>query len=317
MGKTMNHPACEWVRGRLPLWRGPLESAGDPDGDGGDLDAAEHRAIERHLAACAACRGHRSGLSRAFQALGAAAAAVPAGPEEPSLWPSLERRIAAHAMAGESRPREEDAADRLEACAALDAERPLRTAWMQDTLKEGFADSILGGLGGSRSSVSISISMSMSLPRVLGASLAASILLLMVVVPALRPRQPSTRADIRPNARPVAVLVRRPSARPAPAPAPPAHVAAAAAHRPRRRGHRRDLPAGQLAQADLNRSPAVPVSIAAPAPAPAPVPAAASATSNATEPAAGTRSGTASRIGYDLESVTPMPSDGRDSQAVY
>lgn len=314
MGTTMNHPACEWVRGRLPLWRGPLESAGDPDGDGGDLDAAENRAIERHLAACTACRAHRSGLSRAFEALGAAAAAVPAGPEGPSLWPSLERRITAHAMAGESQPREQDAADRLEACAALDAERPLRTAWMQDTLKEGFADSILGGLGGSRASMS----MSMSVRRILGSSLAASILLLMVVVPALRPRQPSASADIPPNARPVAVLVRPPSARPAPAPEPPAHIAAAAAaHRSRRRGHRRDLPAGQLAQADLKHSPAVPVTIAAPAPTPAPAPATASATSNATEPAAGTRSGTASRIGYDLESVTPMPSDGRDSQAVY
>ncbi len=292
MGTTMNHPACEWVRGRLPLWRGPLESAGDPDGDGGDLDAAEHRAIERHLAACTACRAHRSGLSRAFEALGAAAAAVPAAPEGPSLWPSLERRIAAHVMAGASRPREEDVADRLEACAALDAERPLRTAWMQDTLKEGFADSILGGLDGSRPSV--------SMPRVLGASLAASILLLAVVVPAQWRRQSAAEADIRSNARPVAGLLRLPSARPAPAPEPPAHLAATARRNPRR-GHRRDLPAGQLAQADLSRAPAVPVTATTPAP------------TAATEPAPGA----ASRIGYDLEPVTPMPSDGRDSQAVY
>lgn len=303
MGTTMKHPACEWVRGRLPLWRGPLESLGDPDGDsdggdsdGGDLDAADERAIERHLAGCAACRAHRSGLSRAFEALGAAAAAVPAGPDGPSLWPLLERRIAAHLLAGASRPREEDVADRLGACAALDAERPLRTAWMQDTLKEGFADSILGGLGGLRSSASMS--------RVVGTSLAASILLLVVAIPALRPWQPSTRADIRPNARPVAMLVGPPSARPISAPEPPADVAAAA-HRSRRRGHRRDLPAGQLAQADLKRSPAAPVTAPAPA------------STAATEPAGGTRSGTTSRIGYDLESVTPMPSDGRDSEAVY
>lgn len=288
MGTTMNHPACEWVRGRLPLWEGPLESAGDPDGDGGDLDAEDWRAIEGHLAACSDCRAHRSELSRAFEALGAAAAMVPAGLEGPSLWPSLERRIAAHEAAGASRPREEDAAERLAACAALDAERPLRTAWMQDTLKEGFAASILGGLGGSRSSVS----------RILGASLAASILLLMVV-PALSRRQSAAEERIQRNTHPVAGLVRAPSVRPSRAPRPPAHVAATA-QRPRRHRRRRDLPAGQLAQADLNRLPA--------APAPA---GSAAATSDS-------KSATITRIGYDLEPVTPMPPDGRDSsEAVY
>jgi hypothetical protein len=294
MGTTMNHPACEWVRGRLPLWRGPLESAGDPDGDGdgGDLDAAERRAIERHLAACTACRAHRSGLSRAFEALGAAAAAVPAGPEGPSLWPSLERRIAAHVMAGASRPREQDAAGRLEGCAALDAERPLRTAWMQDTLKEGFADSILGGLGEPGSSAT----------RVLGASLAASILLLVVMAPALWRRQSAGEARIQHDSHPAAGLVQAPLARPSQAAVPPAHVAASP-QRIRRHRHRRDLPAGQLAQADLNRLPAVP----------APAPAAAAAAAGASEP----KSGTITRIGYDLEPVTPMPPDGRDSEAVY
>ncbi len=193
MGTTMNHPACEWVRGRLPLLRGPLDTADDPTGDGGDLAAADRRAIERHLAACPSCRTHRSGLVRAFEALGAAAAAVPAGPDAASLWPILERRIAAQQAPGfssppSSRPREDNAADRFATCAALDGERPLQSAWLQDTLMEGLAASGLAGRRG-RSSWWI-----------IGASLAASILVLVVGLPGAWRRQADAEARIRSTA---------------------------------------------------------------------------------------------------------------------
>ncbi len=73
------------------------------------------------------------------------------------------------------------------------------------------------------------------------------------------------------------------------------------ARRDRYRGRRRDVPAGQLAQADP-----VPAPVRTP---PVPV--------MATDPTAGAKSATTSRIGYDLEPVTPMPPDGRDSRDVY
>ena len=61
MGTTMDNPACEWIRGRLPLWMGAGDDLHDPDDDGGDLGIEDRRTIDRHLAACPGCREHRSG----------------------------------------------------------------------------------------------------------------------------------------------------------------------------------------------------------------------------------------------------------------
>ena len=96
MGTTMDNSSCEWVRGRLPLCMGAGDGPDDPGDDGGDLGVEDRRTIERHLAACPGCREHRSELAGALGALAVAAGALPVVPDAPSLWPALERRIAAH-----------------------------------------------------------------------------------------------------------------------------------------------------------------------------------------------------------------------------
>ncbi len=74
-----------------------------PNAEGGDLSVQDRRSIERHLVACSSCREHRSGLTPRLEALGVAAAALPAVPDAPSLWPELERRIAAYRSRDRSR----------------------------------------------------------------------------------------------------------------------------------------------------------------------------------------------------------------------
>ena len=137
MGTTMDNPTCEWIRGRLPLGLGSGEGLDRPGGEGDDLGSDEHRAIGRHLAGCPGCRRHRSELADALGALAVAAGTVPVRPDTPSLWPALQRRIAALPTGGVP---VEDGADPADGPAppwtSLDDDRPLRSAWMQDTLSE-------------------------------------------------------------------------------------------------------------------------------------------------------------------------------------
>lgn len=70
--------ACRWVQARLPLL------AGD------DLIGPDRRRVERHLIACAECRGRLKALRDALGALHAAAD-LPLAADP--LWPALEREI--------------------------------------------------------------------------------------------------------------------------------------------------------------------------------------------------------------------------------
>ena len=123
--------------------------------------------------------------------------------------------------------------------------------------------------------------------RIVGSSLAASLLTLLVVLPVAWRLRAAAEAKINDNAAPVAMIARptNPPEIEPPDLAEPAPVRV------------RDIPAGQLAQADPVKPPADP-------------PSAADAT-------AGARSGTPARFDYDLELWTPMPPDGRDEKPVY
>jgi hypothetical protein len=293
MGTMMDKSSCQWVRGRLPLWMGFDGGASDPGGAGDDLDTADRRSIEAHLAACPACREYRSGLARALEVLDLAAASPPVAPDASSLWPALERRIAARHSPEGSRTAcgPGSAAERGRNCSALDDDRPLRSAWMRDTFSE-----VVEAVGwGSRPVRSGRAGRGRSGPprraagghwRVVGASLAASILALLVVTPVAWRVRAAAEARIRDNAAPVAMRAlptdppeaERPD-RDEPGPTPV-----------------RDIPAGQLAQAEGIKPPAGP-------------PTAADATS-------GAKPGTPPRVG-DLDIGTPMPQDGRDATSVY
>jgi hypothetical protein len=295
MGTTMDNPACEWVRSRLPLWMGAGDDADDSRDEGGDLSVEDRRSIDRHLGGCPACRAHRSGMVRALEALGVTAGALPVDADAPSLWPSLERRIAAHHARDGSRtpPVHQTAAGRERSWAALDGERPLQSAWMQDTLKEVLEAAGLGALSG-RSEAACRRRPGRSARRVLpvswrivGASLAASVLALLVVLPASWRRQVAAEADIANNSAPVVGVLGPPVG-------PPSEATDSAEPVPE---HDRGIPPGQLAQAEPIRPPAEP-----PPAADAP---------------AGAKPGTPPRLDYDLEPVRPMPLDGRDAKPVY
>lgn len=271
-GRTMDNSYCEWIRGRLPLYAG----AGDgPADDGVDLVAADRRAIERHLAGCPACRGRRSELVGALGALAVTAGEPPIAPDAPSLWPALERRIAGHRACGASgTPGRRDPGAIWE---ALDDDRPLRSAWVQDTLREVVESAGLGPRPG----------RSAGPWRVVGASLAASVLVLLVVVPVAFRLRAGAEARMLAYSLPVAPLVGPPA---------PPPGSEATARDPLALEDERDPAAGQLAQAEPIKPPP-----------PADPPARA-----ATE---GRPS--ASRFGYDLEIGNPMPPDGRDAKPVY
>jgi hypothetical protein len=292
MGTTMDNSSCEWVRGRLPLWMGPGGGLNEPGDDGGDLSVEDRRAMERHLGSCPACRERRSGLSRALEVLAATADSLPAVPDGPSLWPALERRIATqHSRDGSPRPRaRESVAGTVPtwALAALDDDRPLRSAWVQDTLKEVAETAGLGALsdrvsGTRRGWSGRSPRTAGGSWRVVGTSLAASILALLVIMPASWRQQVAADAIIRRNAEPVEGLV-----------VPMAQADSSAADIDEFDvDEDRDIAAGQLARAELVKPPADP-------------PASADA-----------KSASSSRFDYDLEHGTPMPPDGRDAKSVY
>jgi len=294
MGKMMDKSPCRWVRDRLPLWTGPDEGASGPGGDGDDLGAADRRAIEIHLATCPACREYRAGLGRAMEALDLAAVAPPAMANGSSLWPALERRIAAQ-RSRRAAPASGAAglvAERARPWTLLDEDRPLRSAWVQDTLRELAAAAGLGASGdhpgpGGRGRSGASSAVAGATWRVAGASLAASILALLVVVPLAWRLHAAAEARIRDNAVPVAM----PAAPPDPAEDEPTDLVA------NRSPRLRDIPDGTLAQAEPVKPPADPPS--------------------ATEAAAGAKAGAPARYNFDLDVSTPMPLDGRDPKPVY
>jgi hypothetical protein len=144
MGKSMRNHECEWVGARLPLWvdNGERNGPTEADGDRGDLTARERRQIERHLADCALCRHHRMALEEALGALAVAATHLPVLSEAPSLWPSLERRIAnrdANPTGHRSQAGGVLAGRSVQPWGTLDSVRPLRQAWTRDTLREVLA----------------------------------------------------------------------------------------------------------------------------------------------------------------------------------
>jgi hypothetical protein len=296
MGTTMDKSSCEWVRGRLPLWMGP-GALNDPDDDGGDLSVEDGQAIERHLGSCPGCRAHQSGLSRAQQALAATAGSLSVAHDAPSLWPALERRIAVqHGFGGAQATRPQSTSDGSAPAwtlAILDDERPIRSAWMQDTLREmaetaGLAvlsDRMSGGRRGraGRSPVGASGSW-----RVVVTSLAASIVALLIIVPTAWRKQSVAEATIRGNAAPLAMV----------GPADQAESQATDGNDFNREEDRGILDR-QLARADLIPSPADP----------SPSPTA--------DVAAGGKAPASSRLDYDLDPMTPMPPDGRDAKPVY
>ena len=217
-GSTMDNSSCEWIRGRLPLSMGGGDDLHDPDDDGGDLGLEDRRTIDRHLAECARCREHRSELADALGVLAAAAGALPVVPDAPSLWPALERRIAARQACGDSSNarKREPAAGAGPIWAILDDERPLQSAWRHDTLREvaeaaGWGtrpdrSARAGRDRSGRSPLGLGVSW-----RVAGVSLAASILTLLVVLPVAWRLQGGAEARMAANATPVAPLVGPPA----------------------------------------------------------------------------------------------------------
>jgi hypothetical protein len=144
MGKPMGNRECNWIHARLPLWVENAEVQGRPEahGERGDLSLRERRLIERHLATCAKCGQYRASLDQALGALAAVATQLPVLSEAPSLWPTLERRIAGRSVKAMSRWRKAARAlgnPSVRPSGDLDGVRPLRPAWTQDTIREALA----------------------------------------------------------------------------------------------------------------------------------------------------------------------------------
>jgi hypothetical protein len=191
MGTTMANPACEWVRARLPLWVAAGDDPAEVGGEGSDLSVEDRRSLDRHLAACPACRQHRTALEQALGALIGAAAVAPIPPDTPSLWPALEQRIQAYdARTDACRPSESAGVvdGGLRAWADLDSERSLQSAWVRDSLREGIERAGRG--------------LSRGLWRVVGSSAAAAILALVLGILAAQRRQADAEATILANAAP-------------------------------------------------------------------------------------------------------------------
>jgi len=285
----MDNPGCEWIRGRLPLWVGDGDGSDD---DGGDLSVQDRRTIEGHLRECPRCREHQGGLARALEALTITAGVPAMAPDEPSLWPSLEHRIAAQHRGddpGMHRVRG-PVAGGSRVWPTLDDERPLQSAWRRDTLREVVEAAGLGVLSDPSEGVRRGRS-----PRVVGGgwrivgtSLAASVLALVVVLPTAWRRQAAAEATILANAAQSA----SPDGSPAPNESPATEVEDLAPSR----AHRH-IPTDELAQAEPIRPPAEPRS--------------------AVDAKGGPRPEPPVQFDYDLDHGTPMPQDGRDEKVVY
>jgi anti-sigma factor RsiW len=280
MGKTMSNPACDWIRARLPLWVGDDADQTERKGEEGDLSAADRQAIERHLGDCPACQRYRTTLDQALGALAIAASQMPVEPQAPSLWPTLERRIANHNARMSSRWLR--AAGRLadpwsRAWGVLNGERALRQAWTRDSLREA--------LGGRQRQGSESKRMP---GLVLGISVAASLLVAIIEVPALHRQWVEAQSRIVANEAPLADLGF--------SPLPPEEEPFATSDS----DEVSDVAANQLVQAEPARTSETPVARLDGASAPKP------------SPTAPPR-----RFGYDLEHGTPMPPDTREPKPVY
>jgi len=294
MGTTMGNPACEWVRARLPLGVGIDDGPTDRNDEGDDLSPEDRRSIEGHLGACPSCRQHRLDLDRAYRALADAADCLRVAPDAPSLWPSLERRIAAHdartlppwlrAMHRVTDRGRRDLAD-------LDGERPLRSAWLRDSL-----GGILEGAGLSRRGTWPRHGLDESPDRgqhaaarsawIIGAGAAAAILAMVIALPAVRRQHSDAQSVIHANAEPLADnLVSE------------VPVTAEDTALPDIADDRASIPARELAQAD-----------------PIPVP---QAPAPAHEGAPAPKTAPPSRLNFDLEHGIPRPPDARDAKPVY
>ena len=198
MSKSMRNLTCEWICNRLPLFVGYVgdDNSKASNGEGGDLTAEERRQIERHVRGCTSCRRYRTGLEEALAALTLVAAQTPVDPEVPSIWPLLESRIAHHDASTLSRwPDSARAVTRrwLRFKAILDGGRPLRLAWMRDSLLEAVVGRKEQQLGSRR------------MPRlVLGSALAAAILVILIGGPFLRRQWIEAQSTIVANAEPLA-----------------------------------------------------------------------------------------------------------------
>jgi Putative zinc-finger len=298
MSTTMGNPECEWVHVRLPLWVSVSDGPTERNGEGGDLSPDDRRSIERHLGSCPACSEHRAGLERALEALGLAAGSLPAAPEAPSLWPALERRIAAHQA--RNRPRwlrvVHGVSERgLRAWAVFDNERPLRLAWMRDSVGEALN---VKGAGRSEPRARGREAQRRWVQRrvwVTGTGVAAGLLALAIGLPAAHRQIGSAQSIIQANAQglPDAVVPPMPIETEATAMANPANESG--------------VPPSDLAQADpISVSP---IPAAEPAPPPKPATAPTTATTNP--------SPAPFRWNYDLEHGTPMPPYARDAKPVY
>ncbi len=298
MDTMMGNPECEWVRVRLPLWVSVSDDPSERNDEGGDLSPEDRRSIERHLGSCAACGQHRAGLERALATLGLAAGSLPVAPEVPSLWPTLERRITAHQA--RNRPRwlrvVHGVSERgLRVWAAFDSERPLRLAWMRDSLGEA-----LNGAGLSEPTARGREARRRWVQRrvwVMGTGVAAALLALVIGLPAAHREFGSAKSIIEANAQSLPGTV---------VPSMPVEAEKTAmvnsADEP-------GVPPGEVAQAEPIPVPQVPAAEPAPASKPGTAPATATATANPTA--------APSRWNYDLEHVTPMPSYARDVKPVY
>ncbi len=298
MGTTMGNPACEWVRALLPLWVGVNDDPTERNGEGDDLSPEDRRSIEGHLGACLSCRQHRLDLDRAYSALAGAAGSLLIAPDAPSLWPLLERRMEAHDA--RTRPPWIRAVQRvtdrgLRALTDLDGDRPIRSAWMRDSLGEILEGAGLGrrgtqprnGPGEPPGRGQGAAAQSGWRPGwVAGAGVAAAILALVIVLPAVRRQHSDAQSVIRANAEPLADnrVPEVPGTAEDPA-------------TPDITDDRASIPARELAQAE-----------------PIPVP---QAPAPAHEGSPASKTAPPSRLNFDLEHGTPMPPDARDAKPVY
>ncbi len=279
MSNSMANRNCEWVRLRLPLYEHAADESVSPRGshDGGELGARARHRIERHVACCATCHEYRRSLGEALDVLAAAAAQTPVDIHPPSLWPSLESRIASRVNVMGDSPLVSSLSARP--WNNLDDLRPLNHAWAHDSFSEL---SLAGSQPRKRSRSRI--------PALILTSGVAAALVAVMTFSVLDRQWKGARTTILTNRAPLpepAVLL-SPVDTETESSAPIVDRSSA------------ETAANQLAEAELPR----PVEVSPPG---ASEPAAAAASK-------GTPRG---RFGFDLDHGTPMPPDSRDAKPVY
>jgi hypothetical protein len=298
MGNSMRNRECGWVRARLPLWtdQGVATAQSPVVGEGRDVSATDSAAIMQHLAACAICRQQHLELERAMGALAVAAAHLPVVPEAPSLWPEIERRIANLYPSDRARgPHTRDGGDvgALRPWSELDGDRPIRRAWIRDTIGELLESRHFHGSKSKRTT-----------DLILRLSVAATIMIGLIQFQILRQRCADAEATITANIAPLG--------EPA---VPLATTQKLAWEIPDR--NQNEVPANQLAEADPPRAAERrPVNVRVPErsadpPRPAESPVAAVETAPIPKPSP------TARLGFDLDHGTPMPPDSREAKPVY